>query len=262
MSASAKRAVQDWPRPVVWNPDAEDRGAHLLEALPEALRTRYSRTAAALVAQRGVPHPPILLRALVREAEGARVAHELKPDAKARTAERAARNDLASMRSAARRLAGALRRHTDTTGLAAAAALATLEGAISRDPAADLAAVLEAFARAPLADPLASARPHRAIAAGLLLPGGAMRAGSLPSVAQGLTFGAVLLARLETAQPRGRFTQGLPMPRAGRPLYPVASALLVDALGDSIDAKAAEDRVRLLLRRHPSLGFWGFPVPD
>jgi hypothetical protein len=89
----------------------------------------------------------------------------------------------------------------------------------------------------------------------------------------GLLFGAVLFARQFTARPRFLIQRGMVMPtpktyaadktsRApGRPLWPVAAAIVSDVLNVHLTDNAARNRLTALAHRNPGLGWFGWPSP-
>lgn len=62
---------------------------------------------------------------------------------------------------------------------------------------------------------------------------------------------------------------GTPMPKGGRPLWPVAVSLVNEALGgklgtkrgEKLDVKRAQNRLRLLSLRNPRVGWADWPIP-
>lgn len=76
----------------------------------------------------------------------------------------------------------------------------------------------------------------------------------------GLLFGAVLEARRATAPDLAPLSRGCPMPVSGRPLWPVAVALVRDVAGEDIGEKEARDRLTNFIRRNTGVGFMGWPT--
>ena len=88
-----------------------------------------------------------------------------------------------------------------------------------------------------------------------------------------LLFGTVLLARQFTSKTPFGVQKGMIMPtraaRAasdtnrdpGKPLWPLAAAVLSDALGEHLTEGAARNRLEFLIQRNPGLGWLGWPTP-
>ena len=47
----------------------------------------------------------------------------------------------------------------------------------------------------------------------------------------------------------------------GRPLWPVATAIVSDALGEQLTDSAARNRIEFLIKRNHGLGWVGWPPP-
>jgi hypothetical protein len=93
------------------------------------------------------------------------------------------------------------------------------------------------------------------------------------ALVNGLLFETVLLARQFTVRPPFLIQRGMVMPtlktyaadrtlRApGRPLWPVAAAIVSDVLNTNLTDNAARNRLTILINRNPGLGWVGWPSP-
>ncbi len=127
------------------------------------------------------------------------------------------------------------------------------------------ARILRAFAASLEKAPRAKAGPwlHRWKVQPLIYPNPVdARTARADPLVSGLLFGTVLLARQFAADAPFFIQLGTQMPEGiGRPLWPVAAALVRDALGERLDAKNAQDRLTILIDRNKGLGWGGWSSP-